>query len=192
MDTKGRKGGVGRIGILGMIYTLLILCIKQIPPSMGFSRQEYWSGLPFPSSWDLPSKPRSPTLQADALTPEPPGKPIKQITNENKLALRHTRQHIGLLASLDVVIQRLWVQVPPESNFNSFSFTPIWIFLDFPGSSDSKVSAYNAGDLGSIPGLGSSPGEGNGNPLQYSSLKIPWTEEHGRLQSMGSQRVGHD
>ena len=38
----------------------------------------------------------------------------------------------------------------------------------FPGSSDSKESACNAGDLGSIPGLGTSPGEGNGNPLQYS------------------------
>jgi len=36
------------------------------------------------------------------------------------------------------------------------------------------------------------PGEGNGNPLQYPSWKIPWTEEPGRLQSMGSQRAGHD
>ena len=49
----------------------------QAPPSMGFSRQEYWSGLPFPSPGDLPNpgiKPRSPALQADALTSEPPGK----------------------------------------------------------------------------------------------------------------------
>ena len=48
-----------------------------IPLSMGFSRQEYWSGLPFPSPGDLPDpglEPRSPTLQADALTSEPPGK----------------------------------------------------------------------------------------------------------------------
>ena len=52
-----------------------------------------------------------------------------------------------------------------------------------------KHLAYNAGDLGSIPGLGRSSGEGNGNPLQW---KIPWTEEHGGLQSMGSQRVRHD
>ena len=51
----------------------------QAPPSMGFSRQEYWSGLPFPSPGDLPDpgiKPGSPTLQADALTSEPPGKPM--------------------------------------------------------------------------------------------------------------------
>ena len=50
----------------------------QAPLSMGFSRQEYWSGLPFPSPGDLPDpgiKPRSPALQADALTSEPPGKP---------------------------------------------------------------------------------------------------------------------
>ena len=44
---------------------------------------------------------------------------------------------------------------------------------DFPGGSDGKVSSYNAGDQGSIPGLGRSPGEGNGNPLQYSFLENP-------------------
>ena len=45
--------------------------------------------------------------------------------------------------------------------------------LDFPGGSEGKVSAYNAGDMGSIPGTGRSPGEGNGNPLQYSCLENP-------------------
>ena len=52
----------------------------QAPQSMGFSRQEYWSGLPFPSPGDLPDagiKPRSPELQADALTSEPAGKPLR-------------------------------------------------------------------------------------------------------------------
>ena len=44
---------------------------------------------------------------------------------------------------------------------------------DFPGGSDGKESAYNAGYLDSIPGLGRSPGEGNGNPLQYSCLENP-------------------
>ena len=43
----------------------------------------------------------------------------------------------------------------------------------FPGGSDGKESACNAGDSGSIPGLGRSPGEGNGNPLQYSCLENP-------------------
>ena len=45
--------------------------------------------------------------------------------------------------------------------------------MDFPGGSDGKASAYNAGDPGSIPGSGRSPGEGNGNPLQYSCLENP-------------------
>ena len=44
---------------------------------------------------------------------------------------------------------------------------------DFPGGSDGKASVYNAGDLGSIPGLGRFPGEGNGNPFQYSCLENP-------------------
>jgi len=58
-----------------------------------------------------------------------------------------------------------------------------------------KESACNVGDPGSIPGSGRSPGEVNGNPFTNSSIltwKNPWTEESGRLQSMGSQRVGHD
>ena len=66
------------------------------------------------------------------------------------------------------------------------------IATDFPGGSDGKVSVYNVGNPGSIPGWRRSPGEGNGNPLQYLAWKIPWTEEPGRLQSMGSQRVGHN
>ena len=51
----------------------------QSPPSMGFSRKEYWSGLPFPSPGNLPDpgiKPWSPALQADSLPSEPPGKPV--------------------------------------------------------------------------------------------------------------------
>ena len=66
------------------------------------------------------------------------------------------------------------------------------IMIDFPGGSDGKASVYNAGDPGSIPGLGRSSGKGNGNPLQYYCLENLWTEELDRLQSMGSQRVGHD
>ena len=63
---------------------------------------------------------------------------------------------------------------------------------DFPAGSGGKASAYNVGDKGSIPGFGRSPGEGNGNPLQYSCLENPMVGEPGRLQSMVSQRVGHD
>ena len=49
----------------------------------------------------------------------------------------------------------------------------LWLELSFPGSSDGKASVYNAGDPGSIPGLGRSPGEGNGSSLQYSCLENP-------------------
>ena len=55
------------------------MAAHQVPLSLGFSRQEYWSGLPFLSPGDLPNpgiKPRSPASQADALSSEPPGKPI--------------------------------------------------------------------------------------------------------------------
>ena len=48
---------------------------------------------------------------------------------------------------------------------------PVLSRLGFPGGPDSKASAYNAGDPGSIPGLGRSPGKGNGNPLQHSCLE---------------------
>ena len=80
---------------------------------------------------------------------------------------------------------------------NMSTFFP---YLTFPigrnsflGSSDGKESACNAGDLGSIPGSGRSPGEGNEYyPLQYSFLENPWTEEPGGLQIMGLQRVRHD
>ena len=57
----------------------------------------------------------------------------------------------------------------------------------FPGSSDGKASACNAGNPGSITGLGRSSGEGNGTPLQYSCLENPMDGEACRLQSTGSQ-----
>ena len=47
------------------------------------------------------------------------------------------------------------------------------VMRDFPGGSEGKASAYNARDWGSVPGLARSPGEGNGNPLQYSCLENP-------------------
>jgi len=55
-----------------------------------------------------------------------------------------------------------------------------------------KNSPARAGDTGSIPESGRSPGGGNSNPLCFLAWKIPWTEEPGGLQSMRSQRVGHN
>jgi len=80
----------------------------------------------------------------------------------------------------------------PHALITNFGFVSHLLTMNFHGGSDGKVSAYNAGDPGSILGSGRSPGEGNGNPLQYSYLENPWTEESGRLRSMRSQRVRHD
>ena len=57
--------------------------------------------------------------------------------------------------------------------WNECNCTVVWTFLGFPGGSDGKASACNAGDLGLSPGSGKSPGEGNGNPFQYSCLENP-------------------
>ena len=62
----------------------------------------------------------------------------------------------------------------------------------FPHSLVGKESDCNAGDPGLIPESGRSPGEGNGIHSSTLDWRIPWTEEPGRLQSPGAQRVGHD
>ena len=96
---------------------------------MGFSRQEYWSELPFPPPGDLPNpgiQLGSSALQADSLPLVPPGKPML-----------------------------IWTQLKKG----------------LPCGSDGKESACKARDLGLIPGLGRSPGGGNGYPLQYSGLE---------------------
>ena len=68
------------------------------------------------------------------------------------------------------------------------------MILGFPGGSDGKESACNAGDLGSIPGLGRCPGEGNGNPLQYSCLENPmdggaWATVYGVAEPDTTERL---
>ena len=92
-----------------------------------------------------------------------------------------------------------WIQI--EYRFNFWVRKLPWrrdrlptpVFLGFPDVSGGKESACNAGDLGSIPGMGRSPGGGHGSPLQYSCLENP----HGQrslagYNPWGSERVGHD
>ena len=81
IESYGRGGGDGLVAqsCPTLVTPGTIVC--QAPLSMGFSRQEYWSGLPFPSPGDLSNpgiKPRFPTLQAGSLPSEPPGKPTSE------------------------------------------------------------------------------------------------------------------
>ena len=83
--------------------------------------------------------------------------------------------------------------IPRSGRFpgEGIGYTPV--LMGFAGGSESKQSTCTAGDLGSIPGLGRSPGEGHGNPLKYLLPgESPWREEPGVLQSMGSQRLRHN
>ena len=68
----------------------------------------------------------------------------------------------------------------------------VFVIRDFPSGSVAKNPPANEEDSGLIPGSGRTFGVGNGNPLQYSCWEIPWREDPGELQSMGSQGVGHD
>ena len=65
-------------------------------------------------------------------------------------------------------------------------------FLGLPGGSDSKESAFNAGDPGSTPGQENSLEKEMATHSSILAWRIPWLEEPSRLQSMGSQSVGHD
>ena len=87
MDNLGETNVITKVLVKGKVKLLSRVQLfvtpwtvaYQAPPSMGFSRQEYWSGLPFPSPGDLPDpgiEPRSPTLRADSLPSEPPETPI--------------------------------------------------------------------------------------------------------------------
>ena len=88
---------------------------------MGFSRQEYWSGLPFPSPGDLPDpgiEPRSPALQADTLPSEPQGKPWKTVWRVLKM--------LGIKSPHDPAIPLLGIY-PEEMKIERDTFIPLFI-----------------------------------------------------------------
>ena len=68
-----------------------------------------------------------------------------------------------------------------------YLFTAFYVFSGLPWWLSGKEATCNAGDVGSIPGSGVFPGEGNGNPFQYPCLGNPWTEEPDGVQFIGSQ-----
>ena len=82
-ESKMKVKSLSRVQLFATPWTVAY----QAPPSMGFSRQECWSGLPFPSPGDLPDpgiEPRSPALRADTLPSEPPGHVSKPLPNSLK------------------------------------------------------------------------------------------------------------
>ena len=183
----------------------------QAPPSMGFSRQEYWSGVPLPS----------PNSKAVTLV-------YKHTQEEHMTGILDTRSELavsklrvrvfsalafcfGIIVFCSLSVFGLsgfvvWIRSAKKSSPDHYwyiNLTVRWHFWHYGssdlylrlgykillGSSDSKESACNARDLGSVPGLGRSPGEGNGYPLWYSCLENSmsreawWATVHGFAKS---------
>ena len=117
------------------LFATLWTAVRQAPLSMGYFRQEYWNGLPFPPPGDHPdpanelTSPASPALQTGSLPLEPPGKPVN--------------------------LKLLIYYYLPKQHFQ-FARTICYHLIMFPGGSEVKASACNVGDLGSIPGMGRS------------------------------------
>ena len=143
---------------------------------MGFSRQEDRSGWSCPPPRDLPDPGIEPTSlcllhwQAGSWPLEPPGKPAHRCLSAN-LCLP---LHLAFSFCEFVLV-------------SAFYKATAILASDFPYRSVGKEFACNVGDLGSIPGLGRSAGEGKGYPLSILAWRIPWT-----VESTGLQRVGHD
>ena len=180
---------------------------------MGFSRQEYWSGLPFPSSGDLPSSgiaSRSLALLAESLLSEPPGKPMWKwcvpicVCLWSAVKRNEVGMHVTTWMSLEN--SKLCEQSQTEmgthcvfhlyemsrkSNTETESRRVVaynW-GEGFPGGSVVKNPPANAGDVGSVPGSWRSSEERNGSPLQHSCLRNPtdrgawWATVHGVAKS---------
>ena len=108
----------------------------QAPPSMGFSRQEYWSGLPFPSPGDLPNpgtEPGSPALQADALPSEPPGEGLWGYHQMHKLGGGGGQEALFWwkyrLAHMRYFPLHTWTSQQEEKIVNQALKFPSWISL---------------------------------------------------------------
>ena len=151
---------------------------------MGFSRQEYWSGLPFPSPGDLPdpgTEPGSPTLEADALTSEPPG-------NRNILL---SRIHFKMLNTwpTDLELGHMTLR-KLESN------TSYWMKVFLAATSFNLIKSMQWPRSNSQwdywHTIHVALEKAMATHSSTLAWKIPWTEEPSRLQSMGSLGVRHD
>ena len=175
------------------------MAAHQAPPSLGFSRQEHWSGLPFPSPMherksesEVAQSCLTPGDPMDCSPPQTFPLPLLSICSS---ASSHYRTASGLLVEFWVTMVTWSYQkgcsTPIRRAPRHYRLMALIVLLGVSSSSVGKESACNAGDPGLIPGLGRSTGEGNGNPLQYS-LKNPM--DRGVCQAIvhGVARVGHD
>jgi len=182
------------LGCLSCIQLCVTLwtAARQAPVSTEFSRQQYWSGLSRPPPRNLPN----PGIEPGSLLSPPC---IRGFFTTN------TTWEAQMAAKLEIYNRILrWWSSDKESvlqcrrpQFHSWIGKIPWrknrlptpVFLSFPSGSDGKESTCNAGDLGSTPGLGRSPGEGYGYPLQYSGLENSmdrrtwWVTVHGVAKS---------
>ena len=152
----------------------------QAPLSMGFSRQDYWSGLPFPSQGILLTQ--GCNLSRLHLRSEPPRKPgsMWELNSPTR------GQNLSPV---------LWKHRVLTTGLPWESLTFSWFLnghVGVPCCSAGKESACNAGNTGSDPGWGRCPGEENGHPLQYSCLESPTDGGAWRAPVHGVARVWHD
>ena len=148
---------------------------------MGFSRQEYWNGLPYPPPGDLPDpgfKPASSALAGRFFITEPSGKP------STVAAHKHVWHCITKLP-----ISSLWAQYEAFPNYIRAAFGNPREGKGLPRWCSGKESSCQCRrwDSGSISGSRRSSGEGNGTSLQYSCLENSRTEEPGGLQSIDNK-----
>ena len=145
-----------RVCLLVTLWTVA----HQAPLSMGFSRREYWSGLPCPPPGGLPD------LRSEPMSPVSLPLSLPHLSDFSQ------HPHVSSLQHLVVLPETI---SPPTRGHHQR--LRVQAFL-FPGASLAaqtvKNLPTNAGDPGSIPGLGRSPEGGHGSPLQYSRLENPW------------------
>ena len=177
----------------------------QTPLFMRFPRQEHWGGLPLPSPGDLPDpgfEPASHVFCTDwrILHHYQYGEAPVLTHGNGRMSSPCTRKHsTRLLVTLTASAVRVSLKAQLVKNrlqsrrprLKSWVRKIRWrrdrlptaVFLGFPGGSTGKESACSAGDLGLIPGLGRSPGEGKGSHSSILAWTIPWTTVHGMEKS---------
>ena len=174
---------------------------RQAPLSMGFSRQGYWSGLPFPPPGDLPmpgmelTSLLSPALAGKFFTTSAAWEATQRLKKpqESDTGWLTTRYYIYRVSSTTSARDSIWghtlIQTTPGK---LVLVTGTWATQVMLVVKNLPANAGDLRDVGSIPGLGRSPG--GGHSLHFSILAWgirSWTEELGGLQSMGSRRVRH-